>query len=154
MTLAKSAQNQGVNIIEKVTSTGIIKGNEKVTDAKTVHGNIKSDMVVNCTGMWARQIGDAADVNIQNQSVEHYYLITEKIDNIPKNIPVLEDPSHYGYYRGEVGGLMIGLFEPKYTPWKIKQAPETFSWGLRSNSTNPAGSSAKNPVKKRRPIAC
>jgi len=127
--LAKGARNQGVNIIERVASTGITKKNGVVTGVKTAHGDIQADVVVNCAGMWARQICDAAGINIPNQTAEHYYLITEEFDGIPKNMPILEDPSHYGYYREEVGGLMIGLFEPKCAPWNIKQIPEDFSFG-------------------------
>ena len=129
MALAKGARNQGVNIIEGVASTGVIKKNGVVTGVKTLHGDIKADVVVNCAGMWARQIGEVDGINIPNQAAEHYYLITEEMDDIPKNMPILEDPSHYGYYREEVGGLMIGLFEPKCAPWKIKRVPESFSFG-------------------------
>lgn len=129
MALAKGARNNGVRIIEGVSSTGVIKKNGRVCGVKTTHGDIQAEVVVNCAGMWARQIGDVDGVNIPNQSAEHYYLITEEIDGIPKNMPVLEDPSHYGYYREEVGGLMIGLFEPICAPWKLKKVPETFSFG-------------------------
>jgi glycine cleavage system aminomethyltransferase T/glycine/D-amino acid oxidase-like deaminating enzyme len=129
MALAKGARNQGVKIFEKTPSQGIIKKNGVVTGVKTIHGDIQADVVVNCAGMWARQIGDVAGINIPNQATEHYYLITEEIDDIPKNMPVLEDPSHYGYYREEVGGLMVGLFEPKCAPWNIKRIPENFSFG-------------------------
>lgn len=129
MALAKGARNQGVTIIEGVASTGVIKKDGEVAGVKTLHGDIKADIVVNCAGMWARQIGEVDGINIPNQAAEHYYLITEEIDNIPKNMPVLEDPSHYGYYREEVGGLMIGLFEPKCAPWKINGVPQTFSFG-------------------------
>ncbi len=127
--LAKGAKNQGVNIIEGVSATGVIKKNGRVAGVKTLQGDIKADVVVNCAGMWARQLGDVDGINIPNQSAEHYYLITEEIDGIPKNMPVLEDPSHYGYYREEVGGLMIGLFEPVCAPWKLKKVPDTFSFG-------------------------
>ncbi len=129
MALAKGARNQGVKIIEGVAATGVTKKNGVVTGVKTIHGDIQAEVVVNCAGMWARQIGDVDGINIPNQAAEHYYLITEEIDDIPKNMPILEDPSHYGYYREEVGGLMVGLFEPKCAPWKIKQVPETFSFG-------------------------
>ncbi len=127
--LAKGARNQGVNIIEGVSAKQVIKKNGKVAGVKTDHGDIAADIVVNCAGMWARQIGEVDGINIPNQAAEHYYLITEEIDNIPKNMPVLEDPSHYGYYREEVGGLMIGLFEPVCAPWKIKTIPDNFSFG-------------------------
>ncbi len=129
MALAKGARNKGVNIIEGVASTGVIKKNGRVAGVKTSHGDIKADVVVNCAGMWARQIGDIDGVNIPNQSAEHYYLITEEIDDIPKNMPILEDPSHYGYYREEVGGLMVGLFEPVCAPWKLNGVPNNFSFG-------------------------
>ncbi|MDM8537531.1 FAD-dependent oxidoreductase [Desulfobacterales bacterium HSG17] len=129
MALAKGARNQGVQIFEGVSSSGVIKKNGVVTGVKTTAGDIKADVVVNCAGMWARQIGDVDGVNIPNQSTEHYYLITEEIDGIPQNMPILEDPSHYGYYREEVGGLMIGLFEPVCAPWKLDKVPETFSFG-------------------------
>ncbi len=83
--------------IEGVASTGVIKKNGRVAGVKTTHGDIKADVVVNCAGMWARQIGEVDGINIPNQAAEHYYLITEEIENIPKNMPILEDPSHYGY---------------------------------------------------------
>ncbi len=127
--LAKGARNQGVQIIEKVSATGIITQNGAVSGVKTLYGDIKADVVVNCAGMWARQIGADAGVNIPNQAAEHYYLITEEIEDIPPNMPILEDPSHYGYYREEVGGLMIGLFEPVCAPWNIEHIPDDFSMG-------------------------
>lgn len=129
MALAKGARNKGVNIIEGVACTGVIKKNSRVAGVKTTHGDITADVVVNCAGMWARQIGEVDGINIPNQAAEHYYLITEEIDGIPKNMPVLEDPSHYGYYREEVGGLMIGLFEPVCAPWKLNGIPNNFSFG-------------------------
>lgn len=129
LSLAKGARNQGVQIIQGVSVTGIIKKNGAVAGVETRHGNIQAEVVVNCAGMWARQLGDVSGVNIPNQAAEHYYLITEEMDGIPANMPVLEDPSHYGYYREEVGGLMVGLFEPVCAPWNIKRIPEDFSFG-------------------------
>jgi 4-methylaminobutanoate oxidase (formaldehyde-forming) len=68
-------------------------------------------------------------VNIPLQAAEHYYLITERIKEIQKDWPVLEDPGSYGYFREEVGGLMIGLFEPVCAPWKVEGVPHDFSFG-------------------------
>ncbi len=127
--LAKGARNQGVRIIQKVPVTGITKRNGAVIGVTTAYGDIRAEVVVNCAGMWARQIGDLSGVNIPNQAAEHYYLITEEMDGMPPNMPVLEDPSHYGYYREEVGALMVGLFEPVCAPWRIKRIPEDFSFG-------------------------
>jgi 4-methylaminobutanoate oxidase (formaldehyde-forming) len=129
MALAKGARMQGAKIIENTPVTGILKKNGVVTGVRTAKGDIACEIVVNCAGMWARQLGALAGVNIPNQSAEHYYLITDKIKDLPKDLPVLEDPASHGYIREEVGGLMIGLFEPICAPWKVEGVPEDFSFG-------------------------
>lgn len=128
MAMAKGARMQGAKIIEGVTVTGILKKNGAVSGVRTTSGDIQAEYVVNCAGMWARQFGELAGVNIPNQAAEHYYLITDDIKDMP-SMPVLEDPSSYGYYREEMGGLMIGLFEPVCAPWNIKKIPDDFSFG-------------------------
>ncbi|MFC1495280.1 FAD-dependent oxidoreductase, partial [Thermodesulfobacteriota bacterium] len=127
--LARGAQQQGAKIIEGVSATGIIKKNGAVAGVKTLQGDVQADYVVNCAGMWARQFGELAGVNIPNQAAEHYYLITDEVKDIPPNMPILEDPSSYGYYREEMGGIMVGIFEPVCAPWKIKGIPDDFSFG-------------------------
>ena len=129
MALAKGARLKGVRILEEVAATGVLKKRGAVTGVRTPYGDIEAEVVVNCTGMWARQFGQKCGVNIPAQAAEHYYLITEKIPELSASWPVLEDPSSYGYYREEVGSLMIGLFEPVCAPWKIDGVPEDFSFG-------------------------
>jgi 4-methylaminobutanoate oxidase (formaldehyde-forming) len=129
MALAKGARMQGVKIIEGVSVTGVLKKRGAVTGVTTLQGNIQAEYVVNCAGAWARQLGEKSGVNIPLQAAEHYYLITEKIPGLSKDWPVIEDPASYGYYREEVGGLMIGLFEPVCAPWKVGGIPEDFSFG-------------------------
>jgi len=87
-----------VKIIEGVPATGVLHDHGHVAGVRTSFGDIKTDIVVNCAGMWARQFGALAGVTIANQAAEHYYLITEPIRNLPPNMPVLEDPGAYGYY--------------------------------------------------------
>lgn len=129
MALAKGARLQGAKLNEGVTVTGVTKKNGRVTGVTTDRGPIEAEYVVNCAGMWARQFGEAAGVNIPNQAAEHYYLITDEIEGIDSSWPVIEDPASYGYYREEVGGLMIGLFEPECAPWKVEGIPGDFSFG-------------------------
>ena len=129
MALSKGARMKGVNIIQKISATGILKNNGRVTGVTTNQGDIKADYVVNCAGMWAREFGEICGVNIPNQAAEHYYLITEEMKDLPKDLPILEDPSCHGYYREETGGLMIGLFEPECAPWKVEGIPRDFSFG-------------------------
>jgi glycine cleavage system aminomethyltransferase T/glycine/D-amino acid oxidase-like deaminating enzyme len=127
--LAKGARMRGVRILENVAVEAVLQKNGRATGVKTEIGDIQADYVVNCAGMWARQLGALSGVNIPNQAAEHYYLITEDIKGLPDNMPVLEDPSSHGYYRNEVGSLMIGLFEPVCAPWKIGGIPKDFSFG-------------------------
>ena len=129
MALGKGARQAGARIIEGVAVTGVLKKNGHVTGVRTAHGDIAAEVVVNCAGMWARQLGDEAGVTIATQAAEHYYLITEKLSDLPPALPVLEDPSSYGYFREEGGGLLIGLFEPECAPWNVGGIPGDFSFG-------------------------
>jgi glycine/D-amino acid oxidase-like deaminating enzyme len=129
MALAKGARMQGVTILEGVAATGVTKKNGAVSGVVTAQGTIECEYVVNCAGMWARQLGAKSGVNIPLQAAEHYYLITDKIPGLTSSFPVLEDPGSYGYFREEVGGLMVGLFEPICAPWKVGGIPEDFSFG-------------------------
>ncbi len=129
MSLAAGARIRGVSIVENVAATGIVEKGGAVTGVETPQGVIEADYVVNCAGMWARQLGAQAGVNIPLQAAEHYYLITEQIEGISNAWPVIEDPASFGYYREETGGLMIGLFEPEAAPWKVEGVPEDFSFG-------------------------
>ncbi|HEY1484538.1 MAG TPA: FAD-dependent oxidoreductase, partial [Micromonosporaceae bacterium] len=129
MSLAKGARQQGIKIFENTPATGLIVRDKAVAGVRTIYGDIEADVVVNCAGMWARQIGEAAGVNIPLQAAEHYYLITEPFEGMHGDLPVLEDPSSYGYFREEGAGLMIGLFEAVCAPWKVGGIPTDFSFG-------------------------
>jgi glycine cleavage system aminomethyltransferase T/glycine/D-amino acid oxidase-like deaminating enzyme len=127
--LAAGARLAGAKIFEEVAVTGVRSRGGVVTGVSTAHGDIVADVVVNCTGMWARQLAADAGVTVPLQAAEHYYLITEKIPGLDRATPVIEDPASYGYFREEVGGLMIGLFEPVCAPWNVGRIPEDFSFG-------------------------
>ncbi|HEV2229372.1 MAG TPA: FAD-dependent oxidoreductase [Steroidobacteraceae bacterium] len=129
MALARGARQRGVRIIEGLPATGVLQARGRVSGVRTALGDIRTEIVVNCAGMWARQLGAASGVAIANQAAEHYYLITEAIRDLPPDMPVLEDPGAYGYYREEGGGLMVGLFEPLCAPWRVEGIPDDFSFG-------------------------
>lgn len=129
MSLAKGARMGGAKILEGVSVTGLNHEDSKVTGVSTDKGDIKAEYVVNCAGMWARQFGEMAGVNLPLQAAEHYYLITEDMEGLHRDLPVLEDPDSYAYYREEVGGMMIGIFEPVAKPWNLEHIPENFSFG-------------------------
>jgi heterotetrameric sarcosine oxidase gamma subunit len=129
MSLAKGARMRGVQIIEGVSATGVMSSNGRVTGVTTTEGDVECEYVINCTGMWARELGERSGVVIPLQAAEHYYLITEPIEGMDPEWPVFEDPSRHGYYREEGSGLMIGLFEPVCAPWHVDGIPSDFSFG-------------------------
>jgi 4-methylaminobutanoate oxidase (formaldehyde-forming) len=129
MSLAKGARMQGVSIIEGVSVDQVLIRDGRVAGVRTDKGDIECEYVVNCAGMWARQLGERNGVVIPLQAAEHYYLITEPIDGVDPAWPVFEDPSRHGYYREEGGGLMVGLFEPVCAPWNVDGIPGDFSFG-------------------------
>jgi 4-methylaminobutanoate oxidase (formaldehyde-forming) len=104
MSLAAGARRRGVRIIEGVAVTGFTLRHGAVAGVHTTAGEIEAECVVNCAGMWARELGARAGVSIPLQAAEHYYLITDEIDGLDPAWPVIEDPGSYGYYREEVGG--------------------------------------------------
>ena len=128
MSLARGARQQGATIIQGVTVTGVSTRDGAVHSVVTDHGTIEAEFVVNCAGMWARQLGALSGVSVPLQAAEHYYLITEQIEGMDGSWPVIEDPGNYGYYREEVGGLMIGLFEPVCAPWNVGGIPNDVSF--------------------------
>lgn len=129
MSLAKGARMRGVRIVEGVAATGFGVTAGRVTSVTTDLGDIECEYVVCCTGMWTRQLAATIGVSVPLQAAEHYYLITDDVPGIDPAWPVLEDPASYGYYREEVGGLMVGLFEPVCSPWKVDGVPADFSFG-------------------------
>lgn len=128
MAIAAGARSKGARIIQNTPIRDVLTHNGTVTGVRTDQGDIRCEVVVNCAGMWARQLGERSGVTVPNQAAEHYYLITEEIDGTTADMPILEDPSVYGYFREETGGLMIGLFEPECAPWKVGGIPEDSSF--------------------------
>src|ERR1041385_1126195 len=144
MALAKGARMQGAKLVENCPVIGFstkrgASGIREVTGVITAHGEIECEYVVLCGGMWSRQLAASLGVNIPLQAAEHYYLITERVPGISPDWPVLEDPGSYGYFREEVGGLMIGLFEPKCAPWRVEGIPGDFSFGEIPPEWGPMG---------------
>ncbi|MEM1401887.1 MAG: FAD-dependent oxidoreductase [Pseudomonadota bacterium] len=129
MAMARGARLKGAKLFEKIPVESILTAKGAVAGVRTAQGDIRAEFVVNCAGMWARQLGEQNGVVIPNQAAEHYYLITEAIDGFTSELPVLEDPSKYAYYREETGGLMIGLFEAECKPWQVDGIPDHFSFG-------------------------
>ncbi len=130
MSLAKGARNRGVKIVEGVEVTGVLSENGRVTGVQTTQGDVLCEVLVNCAGQWARQFGRLAGVNVPLYSAEHFYIVTDRIAGVHPMLPVMRDPDGFIYYKEEVGGLVMGGFEPKAKPWKMDPIPSTFQFEL------------------------
>ncbi len=120
---ARGARMNGVRIVEGVTVTGINTANGAVTGVETDHGPIRAEYVVNAAGMWGREVGEMAGSSVPLQANEHYYMITDTVPWAHPDLPVVEDPELYGYYREEGGGILVGLFEPLAKTWALDKLP-------------------------------
>lgn len=129
VSLAKGARQKGARVVENVSVTGVETRHGRVAAVLTDAGRIECEHVVNAAGMWARQFGALAGVQVPLQAAEHYYLLTGPVPGMHPDLPVVEDPDRYGYYRPEGDGMMVGLFEPVAAPWSPEAVPETFSFG-------------------------
>jgi 4-methylaminobutanoate oxidase (formaldehyde-forming) len=128
--LAKGARMHGAKFIEGVRVTGFEIVDGRVTAVNTNHGSIKCDRVVNCGGMWARQIGAMAGVSVPLQPMKHQYVITDRLEGLSPDAATIRDPDRRTYFKEEVGGLMFGGYEPDPISWTQGDVPETFEFQL------------------------
>ncbi len=126
--LAKGARSGGAKIFEDTKVTAIHTAEGRVTGIATEKGDIKAEVVVNCGGMWGREIGLMAGVDVPLHACEHFYILTEEMPHVPANLPVLRDQDGCAYYKEDAGKLLLGAFEPNAKPWGMDGIPEDFSF--------------------------
>jgi 4-methylaminobutanoate oxidase (formaldehyde-forming) len=137
--LARGARRHGVRVAENTRITQIHtaspNGIRTATGVSWQHkngerGRIDAEIVVNCAGQWAKAVGRMCGVNVPLHSAEHYYIVTERIAGVHPDLPVMRDPDGYIYFKEEVGGLVMGGFEPNAKPWGMNGIPENFEFQL------------------------
>jgi glycine cleavage system T protein len=126
--LARGARNAGVRICEDVKVTAIRTAHGRVTGVATPEGEIRADVVVNCAGMWAREVGGWANVSVPLHAAEHFYIVTEPIPGLAAGLPVLRDADACSYFKEDTGKLLVGWFEPQAKPWGERGIPENFAF--------------------------
>lgn len=131
LALAKGARMRGAVIAERTRVTEVLKTGRRVTgvrwDTGTEQGEIACDMVVNCAGMWGREVGLMAGVNVPLQACEHFYIVSEPVAGL-EQLPVLRVPDECAYYKVEAGKMMLGAFEPVAKPWGLSGISEDFEF--------------------------
>ena len=130
MSLAKGARNLGVKIHEETKVLGVQKKNQFVSAVETSAGPISCEIIVNCAGQWARSLGLLSGVSVPLHSAEHFYIVTEPIKGVHPMLPVMRDPDGFIYFKEEVGGLLMGGFEPVAKPWGMDGIPDKFEFQL------------------------
>ena len=128
--LAKGARTGGVRIVEDCPVTAIRVEHGRVAGVATPEGDIACEVVVNCAGQWAPETGALAGVMVPLQPVQHQYLFTEPIAGVEAGLPTLRDPDRLTYFKEDVGGLVMGGYEPDPVPWALDGIPEGFNFSL------------------------
>ena len=129
--LARGARQLGARIFERTRVVGMTMSGGSVTGVRTDQGDIEAGIVVNCAGQWAKAVGAMVGVNVPLHSAEHFYVVTDQIEGVDRMMPILRDPDGYTYMKEEVGGLVVGGFEPVAKPWvSPDQLPYPFEFQL------------------------
>ncbi len=128
--LAKGAKQNGAKIIENCLVKKILTKNNKIGGVETNQGKIECEYIVLASGMWSRQIAAEVNVSVPLYPVEHFYILTEPIDNLNKSLPVLRDYNHCLYIKEDAGKFLVGIFEPNAKPafTKTNLVPNDFSF--------------------------
>lgn len=131
--LAKGARQQGASLIEGVTVEQVVVDKGKIQGLQTNAGFIACEKVVCCAGQWSREFAARSGVRVPLISVQHQYILTEPLAGVHADLPTLRDPDRLTYYKEEVGGLIMGGYEPNPIPWAINGVPNNFSFSLLPN---------------------
>lgn len=124
--LAKAARAGGVRILEDVKVEAVLQAGGRTTGVRTAAGDVAAEYVVNCAGMWSREIGRLCGVNVPLHAAEHFYVVTEPMAGLSPGLPVLRDPDRCNYFKDDAGKLMVGWFEPVARPWGMSGIPDGF----------------------------
>ena len=131
MALAKGARMRGAVVVERTRVTDILTAGGAVTGVHTDRGEIEAEVVINCAGQWAKHVAEMVGVTVPLHSAEHFYVVTDQLEGVHPDLPILRDPDGYTYFKEEVGGLVVGGFEPVAKPWVSPDAiPYPFEFAL------------------------
>lgn len=132
--LAKGARMAGAKIYEDTKVEAVDVENGVIKGVKTEKGYIACEKVILCGGQWTRNFAKTVGVNVPLVPVEHQYMVTERIDGVTSGLPTLRDPDRLTYYKEEVGGLVMGGYEPNPIPWAMDGIPKGFHYALLSSN--------------------
>ncbi|MEM1374252.1 MAG: FAD-dependent oxidoreductase [Pseudomonadota bacterium] len=132
LALAKGAKQRGAKVIERTKATGVTRQGRRITgvewqNEKGESGQIACEHVVNCGGMWGREVGQMLNTNVPLHACEHFYIVSEAIEGLTQ-MPVLRVPDECAYYKEDAGKMLLGAFEPESKPWAMDGIPADFEF--------------------------
>ncbi|MFY0409176.1 GcvT family protein [Solicola sp. PLA-1-18] len=131
LSLAKGARLRGARVVEKVRVLDVLTSRGAVTGVRTDLGDVEADVVVNCAGQWANALARRVGVTVPLHSAHHYYAVTDQVDGVTSDLPILRDPDGCTYMKEEVGGLVVGAFETDAQAWVAPdKIPYPFEFSL------------------------
>jgi 4-methylaminobutanoate oxidase (formaldehyde-forming) len=128
--LARGARMHGATLLEGVRVTGFDADGDRIRAVHTDAGSIRCEKVVLCAGQWSRQLAARVGVNVPLQPVKHQYIITEPVQGLAADAPTVRDPDRRTYFKEEVGGLVMGGYEPDPIAWTTGEVPDGFQFQL------------------------
>ena len=144
--LAKGARMAGVKIFEDTPVTRILVEDGRIRGVETQFGTIECEKVICCAGQWTRVLAATVGVNVPLVSVEHQYMITERIAGVTPGLPTLRDPDRLTYWKEDVGGLVWGGYEPNPKLWAMGGIPEGFHFDLLNSDYDHYGQFMENAI--------
>ena len=123
---AKGARQRGARIVEGVEVERILVEQGRAVGVMTDQGPVAASTVVLAAGMWSRELASAVGVSVPLHAAEHFYIVTEPLAEVPRDLPVLRVTDECTYYKEDAGKLLVGAFEPVAKPWGMDGIPEAF----------------------------
>lgn len=124
LALAKGARMRGARIVEGVKVEKILVNNGRATGVRTPVGEVRAGTVVIAAGMWSYWLARDVGVHLPLHAAEHFYIVTEPIAELPRDLPVLRVPDECAYVKEDAGKLLLGCFEPEAKPWGMEGIAE------------------------------
>jgi heterotetrameric sarcosine oxidase gamma subunit len=127
---AKGAKQRGARVFEETEVTDIVVENGRAVGVRWrrggVEGELRAPTVVLACGMWSAELGRKLGLRLALQAAEHFYIVTEPMKDVPRDLPVLRVPDEWAYYKEDAGKLLLGAFEPVAKPWALDGIPKDF----------------------------
>lgn len=124
MSLARGARLGGATVLEQVTVEDVVLRDGRAVGVRTDRGDVEAEVVVNCTGMWGREVAAASGIALPLQAMHHYYVVTEDVPGLRPDMPTLKSGDDSAYVKDDAGKLMVGFFEPGSEPWASTGIPK------------------------------